>query len=100
MLWSYEFEPLLTIFFLCYQDIDWWKDIICEKIYKEVDHSGKMVLLLDILSMSSEIGDKALIFSQSIATLDLIERFLSKLPRIGIQGKYWKHGKDWYRYVI
>nr|XP_029119817.1 protein CHROMATIN REMODELING 20 isoform X2 [Elaeis guineensis] len=85
-----------TIF--CHEENDWWEDLLNEKIYREVDYSGKMVLLLDILSMSSEAGDKALVFSQSLTTLDLIELFLSKLPRKGREGKYWKQGKDWYRY--
>lgn len=76
---------------------DWWNDTLQENIYKEVDYSGKMVLLLDMLTMCSEVGDKALVFSQSILTLDLIEIYLSKLPRPGKQGKCWKQGKDWYR---
>ncbi|WOL15570.1 protein CHROMATIN REMODELING 20 isoform X1 [Canna indica] len=79
------------------QEIDWWKDLLDEKIYQEVDYSGKMVLLLDILTMSSEVGDKVLVFSQSLTTLDLIEKFLSKLPRKKREGKFWKQGKDWYR---
>jgi transcriptional regulator ATRX len=77
----------------------WWKDILHEKIYKELDQSGKMVLLIDILTMSSDVGDKVLVFSQSIPTLDLIELYLSKLPRRGKRGKLWKKGKDWYRWV-
>ncbi|XP_008807947.1 protein CHROMATIN REMODELING 20 isoform X2 [Phoenix dactylifera] len=84
-----------TIFY--HEESDWWEHLLDEKIYREVDYSGKMVLLLDILSMSSEFGDKALVFSQSLTTLDLIELFLSKLPRKGREGKYWKQGKDWYR---
>lgn len=79
------------------QESEWWKDLLDDKMYKEVEYSGKMVILLDILSMSSEIGDKALVFSQSLATLDMIEHYLSKLPRKGSEGKYWKQGKDWYR---
>lgn len=69
------------------------------KNYKEPDYSGKMVLLLDILTMSSNVGDKVLVFSQSIPTLDLIELYLSRLPRRGKHGKFWKKGKDWYRCV-
>lgn len=80
-----------------HEENDWWEDLLDEKIYTQVDYSGKMVLLLDILSMSSEVGDKALVFSQSLTTLDLIELFLSKLLRKGREGKYWKQGKDWYR---
>lgn len=67
--------------------------------YKELEYSGKMVLLLDILSISSGVEDKALVFSQSIPTLDLIEFYLSKLPRTGKRGKFWKKDKDWYRCV-
>ena len=56
-----------------------------------------MVLLMEILTMSSDVGDKVLVFSQSIPTLDLIELYLSRIPRRGKQGKFWKKGKDWYR---
>ncbi|KAL3820109.1 hypothetical protein ACJIZ3_006014 [Penstemon smallii] len=76
---------------------DWWRDLLKEDNYKEADYSGKMVLLLDILTMCSSIGDKALVFSQSILTLDLIEYYLSKLLRPRKNGKCWKKGKDWYR---
>ncbi|KAM1526312.1 hypothetical protein FF1_010696 [Malus domestica] len=76
---------------------NWWNDLLHENNYKELDYSGKMVLLLDILAMSSDVGDKALVFSQSIPTLDLIELYLSRLPRHGKKGKSWKKGKDWYR---
>ncbi|XP_028790243.1 protein CHROMATIN REMODELING 20 isoform X2 [Neltuma alba] len=75
----------------------WWNDLLHEKNYKELDYSGKMVLLLDILTMSSDVGDKVLVFSQSIPTLDLIELYLSRLLRRGKHGKFWKKGKDWYR---
>ncbi|XP_062144098.1 protein CHROMATIN REMODELING 20 isoform X2 [Alnus glutinosa] len=76
---------------------DWWNDLLHESNFKELDYSGKMVLLLDILTMSSDVGDKVLVFSQSIPTLDLIELYLSRLPRSGKRGKFWKKGKDWYR---
>ncbi|KAK6144887.1 hypothetical protein DH2020_021707 [Rehmannia glutinosa] len=77
--------------------VDWWRDLLQENNYKEVDYSGKMVLLLDILTMCSEMGDKALVFSQSLLTLDLIEFYLSNLPRPRKNGKCWEKGKDWYR---
>ncbi|XP_017222629.1 protein CHROMATIN REMODELING 20 [Daucus carota subsp. sativus] len=75
---------------------NWWGDLL-KNNHKDAEYSGKMVLLLDVLSMSSEIGDKVLIFSQSLATLDLIELYLSKLIRPKKEGKCWKKGKDWYR---
>lgn len=71
-----------------------------EKAFQDPNFSGKMVLLLDILSMSSNLGEKSLIFSQSISTLDLIEFYLSRIPRKGSEeGKFWKQGKDWFRYI-
>ncbi|WCJ21115.1 DNA repair and recombination protein RAD54-like [Euphorbia peplus] len=76
---------------------DWWNDLFQESNYKELNYSGKMVLLLDILTKCSDVGDKALVFSQSIPTLDLIEFYLSRLPRHGKSGKFWRKGKDWYR---
>ncbi|MED6164725.1 hypothetical protein PIB30_092936 [Stylosanthes scabra] len=75
----------------------WWHDLLPGNIYKEPGHGGKMVLLLEILTMSSSVGDKVLVFSQSIPTLDIIELYLSKIPRHGKPGKRWKKGKDWYR---
>ncbi|GMY20566.1 protein CHROMATIN REMODELING 20, partial [Fagus crenata] len=76
---------------------DWWNDLLHGNNFKDLDYSGKMVILLDILTMSSDVGDKVLVFSQSIPTLDLIELYLSRLPRSGKRGKFWKKGKDWYR---
>lgn len=58
-----------------------------------------MVLLLEILTMCANFGDKVLVFSQNLSTLDLIELYLSKLPRPGKKGKLWKQGKDWFRCV-
>jgi len=95
-----EFPPscwYVTCFSLFPPFQDWWNDLLLENNYKEVDYSGKMVLLLDILVMSSDVGDKTLVFTQSIPTLDLIELYLSRLPRLGKKGKFWRKGKDWYR---
>ncbi|KAL7614893.1 hypothetical protein Lser_V15G05260 [Lactuca serriola] len=75
---------------------NWWGDLLQENGY-DAENSGKIVLLLDILTLCSDAGDKALVFSQSLATLDMIERHLSKLPRKGKSRKCWKQGKDWYR---
>ncbi|XP_043830727.1 transcriptional regulator ATRX-like [Dromiciops gliroides] len=55
---------------------DWYKDFITDSDAKVLEHSGKMVLLLEILKMSEELGDKVLVFSQALISLDLIEYFL------------------------
>lgn len=79
------------------EESNWWENLIDEGTYKEADYSGKMVLLLDVLASCYELGDKALVFSQSLTTLDLVEFYLSKLQIKGKEDKYWKQGKDWYR---
>lgn len=43
----------------------------------EIEHGGKLVLLMDILNQCAFIGDKVLVFSQSLASLNLIEEFLA-----------------------
>ncbi|GJM84714.1 hypothetical protein PR202_ga00411 [Eleusine coracana subsp. coracana] len=79
------------------EESNWWEDLLDENTYREADYSGKLILLLAILSKCSELGDKVLVFSQSLTTLDLVEFFLSKLQVKGKEGKFWKQGKDWYR---
>nr|CAH8851351.1 unnamed protein product [Trichobilharzia regenti] len=51
-----------------------------------VEHSGKVLLFLDILKGSVLAGDKLLVFTQSLYTLDLLERILRHLP-LPIAGK-------------
>ncbi|KAM9846394.1 transcriptional regulator ATRX-like [Aulostomus maculatus] len=55
---------------------DWFKNLLSESDAKILEHSGKMVLLFEILKMTEELGDKILVFSQSLISLDLIEDFL------------------------
>lgn len=67
-----------------------------------------MVLLMDILRECELIGDKVLVFSQSLLSLDLIEAFLKKIDeKAGVSAdrdssliRYlgsWKHGRDYFR---
>merc|ERR1712223_756889 len=57
---------------------------------------SKMVLLMDILKESYLIGDKVLVFSQSLLSLDLVEKFLSVAAYDDTYGT-WNHGKDYFR---
>uniref|UniRef100_A0A8D0H986 DNA helicase n=1 Tax=Sphenodon punctatus TaxID=8508 RepID=A0A8D0H986_SPHPU len=55
---------------------DWYKDFVTDADAEVLEHSGKMVLLFEILRMAEELGNKVLVFSQSLISLDLIEDFL------------------------
>ncbi|XP_053329414.1 transcriptional regulator ATRX [Spea bombifrons] len=55
---------------------DWYKEFVTEADADIMEHSGKMMLLFEILRMAEELGDKVLVFSQSLISLDLIEDFL------------------------
>uniref|UniRef100_A0A3B4UQ36 DNA helicase n=1 Tax=Seriola dumerili TaxID=41447 RepID=A0A3B4UQ36_SERDU len=57
-------------------DEGWYKSLLSEVDAKILEHSGKMVLLFEILRMAEDLGDKVLVFSQSLISLNLIEDFL------------------------
>ncbi|CAA9999323.1 unnamed protein product, partial [Nesidiocoris tenuis] len=87
----------------------WWSDIIDESDFEDIQKSSKLYLFFTILKFCEEIGDKLLLFSQSLYTLDLIEYFLEKVdsetqkpeeerhPGIkGFEGS-WAKGLDYFR---
>uniref|UniRef100_A0A8C3RPV5 DNA helicase n=1 Tax=Chelydra serpentina TaxID=8475 RepID=A0A8C3RPV5_CHESE len=60
---------------------DWYKDFVTDADAEVLEHSGKMMLLFEILRMAEELGNKVLVFSQSLISLDLIEDFLELASR-------------------
>lgn len=50
-------------------------------------HSGKLMLLFSLLDECEQIGDKLLVFSQSLYSLDVIEHFLSKVDEFTQQAR-------------
>ena len=68
------------------------KDPEDDKELLNVELGNKMVLLMDILKESYLIGDKVLVFSQSLLSLDLIEKFLSVAAYDDTYGT-WNHGQ-------
>ncbi|XP_058022907.1 helicase ARIP4 isoform X4 [Ahaetulla prasina] len=59
---------------------EWAKDILCDYQTGVLQNSPKMVLLFHLVEESVKLGDKLLVFSQSLSTLSVIEDFLSKRP--------------------
>ena len=88
----------------------WWTNFMSETDQlDDIQFGNKMVLLLDILKECALIGDKVLVFSQSLLSLDLIEEFLARVneahENAGASAdtsmtEYldsWLPGKDYYR---
>uniref|UniRef100_A0A8C2BDW8 DNA helicase n=1 Tax=Cyprinus carpio TaxID=7962 RepID=A0A8C2BDW8_CYPCA len=80
---------------------DWYKEFVTEADSEILEHSGKMVLLFEILRMAEELEEKVLVFSQSLISLDLIEDFLELAGKAKEEGKlspYKGEGK-WFRNI-
>ncbi|XP_067663405.1 transcriptional regulator ATRX-like isoform X2 [Haliotis asinina] len=60
---------------------EWWAEYVKEEDQGNLDLSGKLILLFEILRMCEEIGDKVLVFSQSLLSLDIIEYFLDVIDK-------------------
>ncbi|XP_026482209.1 LOW QUALITY PROTEIN: transcriptional regulator ATRX homolog [Ctenocephalides felis] len=84
---------------------EWWMPLCPEEELDYLKHSGKLMLLFDILKECETIGDKILVFSQSLYSLDVIEHFLSQIDErtqnqsdnvLGHRGS-WSPGLDYFR---
>ncbi|RUS80227.1 hypothetical protein EGW08_012023 [Elysia chlorotica] len=93
---------------------EWWAAYVTEEDQHKLELSNKLFLLFEILKMCEEIGDKVLIFSQSILSLNIIENFLETIDSKFQQeceqlktedtedekeefGRSWTKGLDYYR---
>ncbi|KAF8563848.1 hypothetical protein P879_08363 [Paragonimus westermani] len=59
----------------------WWYRDYKEEYDWSLEVGGKLEVLFRLLKKCNDIGDKVLIFSQSLLSLDLLERFLGELHR-------------------
>ncbi|XP_012940516.1 transcriptional regulator ATRX [Aplysia californica] len=93
----------------------WWAQYVTEDDKSKLELSNKLTLLFEILRMCEEIGDKVLIFSQSILSLNIIENFLENIdskfqqecdekpegeeekPEEEMFGRQWTKNLDYYR---
>ncbi|KAJ1526822.1 hypothetical protein ONE63_008390 [Megalurothrips usitatus] len=95
-------EPVLPT-----KQAEWWESYVGENDLEDLTASPKLILLFDILRNCEENGEKLLVFSQSLFSLDVIEYFLSKIDDAtqrgqksdllgGHQGS-WSPGIDYFR---
>ncbi|XP_012279926.1 transcriptional regulator ATRX homolog isoform X2 [Orussus abietinus] len=58
---------------------EWWSQFVQQKHFDDIRISSKLTLLFGILKECEQIGDKVLVFSQSLYSLTLIEEFLRRI---------------------
>ncbi|XP_019941418.2 transcriptional regulator ATRX-like isoform X2 [Paralichthys olivaceus] len=79
----------------------WHKSLLSESDANILQHSGKMVLLFEILRMAEDLDEKVLVFSQSLISLNLIEDFLAASHRARDPSAFkvgsWIKNVDYYR---
>ncbi|XP_038069780.1 helicase ARIP4-like [Patiria miniata] len=82
---------------------EWARDIMKNYQPNKLYNGGKMMLLFEILEASIKVGDRLLVFSQSLSTLSLIEKFLAERtmpeppdPPSDFDGK-WVRNKTYFR---
>ncbi|XP_050540610.1 transcriptional regulator ATRX homolog isoform X2 [Daktulosphaira vitifoliae] len=83
-------------------DPNWWKPLIPKRsMLNSVHPFSKFIMMFAILKECEEIGDKVLLFSESLYTLDLIQEFLENTEDIhdqaGPYGNSWIQGEDFFR---
>ncbi|XP_028407946.1 helicase ARIP4-like isoform X2 [Dendronephthya gigantea] len=82
---------------------DWVGDLMDNYKTGVLQHGSKLVILMELIDKSLQMGDKILVFSQSLSTLSLIEDFLRKrvvppLPsQLMFQPVHWEKNKNYYR---
>ncbi|RUS69118.1 hypothetical protein EGW08_023120, partial [Elysia chlorotica] len=77
---------------------DWAEPLMQEYVAGVVENSGKFVLMYGLIEECLAVGDKVLIFSQSLLTLNKIEEFFGRMrvPRIEIN-ETWQRNKTYFR---
>ncbi|KAL3268191.1 hypothetical protein HHI36_007317 [Cryptolaemus montrouzieri] len=75
---------------------DWAVDLLKDYVPGCIENSAKMEILFCIIRESISLGDRLLVFSQSLITLDLIEQFLqsSIVPGDSVN---WAKNTSYYR---
>lgn len=74
---------------------EWAKDLIKGYVPDLISNSPKMEIFFCLLEESVKVQDRILVFSQSLLTLNLIERFLQMNCVPGSEDK-WKKNKSYF----
>lgn len=84
----------------------WWEEYVTREELDNVNLGSKVFLLFQILKECEDIGDKVLVFSQSLYTLNCIEYFLARIDeatqkgendKVGGHSGSWSLGLDYFR---
>lgn len=75
---------------------EWAKDLIKGYVPDLIENSPKMEIFFCLLEESVKVQDRILVFSQSLLTLNLIERFLQMNCVPETEDK-WKKNKSYFR---
>uniref|UniRef100_T1IRD9 Helicase C-terminal domain-containing protein n=1 Tax=Strigamia maritima TaxID=126957 RepID=T1IRD9_STRMM len=81
----------------CIITYEWANQIMKDYIPGIVENSMKMKLMFVIIEQSLTVGDRILIFSQSLFTLNLIEDYLGQHYVPGRNGEKWCRNRNYYR---
>ncbi|XP_044263251.1 transcriptional regulator ATRX homolog isoform X2 [Tribolium madens] len=85
---------------------EWWQEYCDGDELNNIAHSSKLFLLFEILKECEQIGDKVLVFSQSLYSLNIIEYFLGRIhdatqagetDSVGGYSGSWCLGLDYFR---
>ncbi|XP_008195590.2 transcriptional regulator ATRX homolog isoform X2 [Tribolium castaneum] len=85
---------------------EWWQEYCDGDELNNIAHSSKLFLLFEILKECEQIGDKVLVFSQSLYSLNIIEYFLGRIhdatqagetDSVGAYSGSWCVGLDYFR---
>lgn len=74
---------------------DWAVDVMKDYVPDLIEHSAKMEIFFCIVNQTINMGDRMLIFSQSLLTLNLIERFLHMNPTDNQNGSTIRWAKNY-----
>lgn len=80
---------------------NWWIDIFKPEggVRGDPNASGKIIVLQEILKACESIGDKVLVFSQFLTSLDVIEEFLAEWDKEAERKKHgrWRRDREYFR---